>query len=156
MRATLIMAVFLSASLSACGGDETNSGTDTQNSPTFTIADGPASGLFADEAWEATRGVTDWLFGAALCSDSGSGCEPCEGKQLNFAVPDEPGTVLLAAGGPIVNFYDGGGANTNASTGMIVFESVDGDTITGGLFVSYPFSGKTYEVSGHFTIQNCD
>ena len=33
---------------------------------------------------------------------------------------------------------------------------IDGDTITGGLFVSDVFGGKTYEVSGHFTIQNCD
>jgi len=150
----LITCIFLL--LPSCGSEETSASTDTLSDGSFDIPEGPVSGVFGDEAWEATRGITGGLFGAALCSDAGTGCEPCEGTQLNFAIPDSAGSIALAAGGPMVNFYDGGGANVNAGTGLIVFDNVEGDTLTGGLFASYPYSSKAYEVSGRFTIQNCD
>ncbi len=156
MRPFPILCLSLSVFFVSCGSDESTTDTDTQNTASFPIADGPVSGLFADEAWTVTRGITGGLLGVELCSDAATDCEPCEGKQLNFSLPDAPGSVTLAAGGPSVNFYDGGGANVNAGTGVIVFDNVDGDTLTGGLFASYPYSSKAYEVSGRFTIKNCD
>jgi hypothetical protein len=139
-------------------GGESSTGADggTSDGQEFTIQDGPVKGVFADESWEYTRGVTDWFLDVALCSDTGAACDPCEGKQLNFRVPDAPSTVVLDPGGAIINFYDGGGGNVNAAAGKIVFESIGDKSITGGLYVKANFTSKKYEVGGHFEITVCD
>jgi hypothetical protein len=162
MRRVLVtIAILVAAWGTACADSDNgdgpgNNGGDSNNGEEdLVIADGPVSGRFADEDWTYTRGITGFLSDVELCADEGSGCDPCEGLQVQFDVPESPGTVELSPGGPIVNFYDGAGRNINASDGRVVLESVDDETYVGSMVAAYPRPGGEHHVSGHFEVTRC-
>jgi hypothetical protein len=156
MAGTLSVALLALAAFGAVGCGSSGGGAGTA-----AIATTPLAGKIGGQAWSLGTAETDSFLSTStayfvsMYSDTFTACSGTSSNQNNYFLPNVPtatGDYALSLQTITATFVVGGSQNLVATSGHLVVDSISGNTVTGGLNISY---NSDNALDGQFTITIC-